>query len=1084
MEENKNKKTMIDELFQNLKFKVENQTININNGKDLLKYISKINEKALNFEKQWNYNKDIKEKEEKNIQKFIPLFEINNNLFYETISSTIKNTIEPPNGININIKDKIYNNVFILKKFLEEENELCFEIKLGHGLWNNTIFYSNYKDINNNYNKLNSFKIGLLKLNDENISNISDYLSISSKEINTKCNWANIDFNFTQENYNNLCEKYEIYKNYIVYSLDLTDLIIPIENNNELNRFIQKNDIIGITISNNKIKEYIEIKIYINGILIKRELIRKEKILDNNNYSDIDDDYQIEQKNKKNNFNLIPFIELGINKSIFIKDKPNNDKNKDITSNEKMKYFNIYNCLPLNYFSENTLEIQKITDLYLDLLLKIGAKIFNLIQNEKKNIFDQLFIFFDKYVFDNKTILKNKIFYFLSVGIDLEERNITQFKENILFLFYIIDKSERKMEEKMNLVKLILNLLIELIIENNFELINDYNLDRNNQNVEKQIETIRKNKFSLFFLLFDNFIKEQNIIKKIFVQESFSKEEDIINFCYAIFNSCFYKDTINAIDYLKIFYNQENKFSKKKFLESNFIKSITINNQNYENKLFNDIIQDYQNIISNIKYNKLFQRNQDNYFFKFLKNFSKSEDNISIVNGIIIHLLKNYFENTSTNLDKSKLDRLIYINYINNKNSIPIQNEETFLGKYNFKEINVIFHSFSKNIFKSKEIIDDLFFDLIVNCISNYYEKFIIKEKNATNIIDIIDNNKNIINYGKNYEINKINYMIEFYQIHFSGNFYFNLLKYGNYLMEIINLCMKNNYLNSLPYKSYLQNILFILKYYKLRCIFIEKRNLIINEEPEIISSFVQNALKYTTEFLGKYFSKIHSNKFTSKESYEELISFHITILNEVLCFDIGAIKHSLPDIKDNLILLFKNILELYNNDKYEIIYNKINSLIEFLYYYENNEHINKEIKKLFFKDIMAKEIEKFSKMKNDTESNKNKYIENTMFFNIFMIIYKRIKIVRDSIKSIFSEKNKNLIVKDIYYEKKYITKFTKIIKILYNFLRDNQLTIFYDIRCISFLKIHYFMWPFQIQNVQIFSFFIFFSRIFTGIVI
>ena len=91
---------------------------------------------------------------------------------------------------------------------------------------------------------------------------------------------------------------------------------------------------------------------------------------------------------------MVPFIELGINKSIFIKDKPNNDKNKDIISNEKMKYFNIYNCLPLNYFLENTLEIQNITDLYLDLLLKIGPKIFSLIHNEKKNIFDQLFIFF------------------------------------------------------------------------------------------------------------------------------------------------------------------------------------------------------------------------------------------------------------------------------------------------------------------------------------------------------------------------------------------------------------------------------------------------------------------------------------------------------------------------------------------------------------------------------------------------------------------------------------------------------------------------------------------------------------------
>ena len=103
----------------------------------------------------------------------------------------------------------------------------------------------------------------------------------------------------------------------------------------------------------------------------------------------------------------------------------------------------------------------------------------------------------------------------------------------------------------------------------------------------------------------------------------------------------------------------------------------------------------------------------------------------------------------------------------------------------------------------------------------------------------------------------------------------------------------------------------------------------------------------------------------------------------------------------------------------------------------------------------MSKEIDEFSKMKNDTETNKNKYIENTMYFNIFMIIYKRIKIVRDSIKSLFTEKKKNIFVQDIFYEKKYLIKFTTIIKVLYNFLHDNPLTIFYDIHCISFLKIN-----------------------------
>lgn len=615
MEDNQNKKISIDDLFKDLKFENGEQTINVNNKTDLLKYIDKINEKAIKFEENFSYTKDTKEKEEKSVRKFIPLFEYNNNFFYETKSTTIKYTIDLPNEINIGNNN--YNNVFILNKILEE-NELCFEIKLGQSLWDN-ISDRKIANINNKnkFNKMKAFKIGLLKLNEKNIKLMSNYLTISSsKEIVSKYNWILNDLNLTQKRYDDVCQEYNNYKKNIFYFADLTHFLVPIgrkenNNNDEIKRFIQKNDIIGITIKNSKFREYIEVKIYINGLLINSELLLNiEKNLDKND-SDIDDDYNIEEKKEINNNYLIPFIEIGANKSIFIKDKPNNNDEKDIISNEKMKYFSIYKCLPLNHFYPKTLEIQILTNLYLDILMKIGSQIFNFFPNEINKYFNQLIIFFDKYVFENKTILKNNILNFLSKGINLETNNISMFKENIKTLFFILDKSERKDDEKLSLLKLILDLLIEVIIESNFELINEYNLNENNKREDNQIGNLRKKKFAIFFILLDDFIKEDNNIKNIFCQSSFFKEvSDFINFYYAIFGCCFYKDSINSTEYLKLFYNKDNKFSTKKFLEYNFNKSISVN-ENYEKKLFNDIIKDYKSIIESMKNNLNIQRKNE-----------------------------------------------------------------------------------------------------------------------------------------------------------------------------------------------------------------------------------------------------------------------------------------------------------------------------------------------------------------------------------------------------------------------------------------------------------------------------------------
>jgi hypothetical protein len=521
-----------------------------------------------------------------------------------------------------------------------------------------------------------------------------------------------------------------------------------------------------------------------------------------------------------------------------------------------------------------------------------------------------------------------------------------------------------------------------------------------------------------------------------------------MNFCYSIYNSCFYNDISNNIDYIKSFYNNDNIFDEKKFLELHFNKCL-------ENNLFDDIIQDYKFIFQNIKKNVIFQKNNIHFILKFLSHFTNSENHISIINGIFIPLIQNYFENAGSDINK-QIKNLLYINniYEISNRVIPKIDMDTFLGKFDRNEILNKHSEFSKlEIYKNEEKEYEIF-ELLLYNISNYYDKFIIKEKNAKNILELLKNNK--IDYENYLIINKLNHAIEFYQIIFSVNFYVNFVHYyGNYLIKIIRTCLKNNYLEIIPYKLYLKNIIFILHYLYLRCSFIERNNLLEPSEPRIISSIIQNILKYTTEFLGKISPKTSENKFTSKKKYEELISLHIEILVKVLLFDAASIKHSFKDIKQNMVLLFKNLLELYDNDNYPTIYKKINYFMNCLYSDNSEERIDSETRKIFFKDIMEKEIEDFTKMEKDK---KNSYIENTMYYNIFFIIYKRMKNIRDSVKKLFGNEELFSNNLSLSFEKKYLAKFTEILNVLYNFFKENKLNVFYDIRCIPFLKINSFI--------------------------
>ncbi len=430
--ENSGNNSQIPSKFSNINFEYNNEKITVNNETDLLNYIKKIDTSAINFEKKYKYKYlnsiNLDEKEE---NKFIPLFPNKGNI-YESWNGNIKTTI---NNSKQNIK-----NVFVLNNILEENQEFCFEIKLGNGYWDNMI------DIKNNQN----MKIGLLELNSEKIKKINESININSnKKLEIKENlggWEGVNLLFNNDNNNaEMNKKLDEYKNSIFFSININNCKVPMSNKliniNEENRLIQKNDIIGIVYNNKKFNDFIEMKIYINGNLIKSELIIKK--IDSENDSDLDDEFKVEknlQKSEKNNF-LIPFIEFGDNKTIFIKDKEaiNIKSYHKFITNENIEYIDNYKTPPLNYFYEDILELNNITKAYFDLLMKIGPNIFINKKYEINKFFFQLKLFFNNFVFINRIIAENCILEFLLKGINIENGNIEKFKQNLEALLNIIN---------------------------------------------------------------------------------------------------------------------------------------------------------------------------------------------------------------------------------------------------------------------------------------------------------------------------------------------------------------------------------------------------------------------------------------------------------------------------------------------------------------------------------------------------------------------------------------------------------------------------------------------------------------------
>ena len=1023
----------LSSLFDNLKLEFNQTEIIIKDEKTLLDYIKKINNMAINFEKKYNFkylnHENMDEKKEK---KFIPLFS-KKDKFSESINGNIKNTYCSKKNINTT-----YNNVFILNNIIEENLEFCYEIKLGQGSWN----YINNSD---------NLQIGLLEFNKENIKEISEYITLTPDkklEFQNDANPLEKVNLFSDANDKGNSKRYEEYKKAIYYIKDINKYGLPLiqnlENINENNRVIQKNDIIGVIYNNKTFKDYIEIKIYINGKLVNSELILKPKIDLENEELDCDDDFEIEKKMKSFNKNkvLVPFIELGDNKTIFIKDKSTKKKElwKKINFIEKIQFIDIYKCSPLNYLPEEIFELQNITKAFFDILIKVGTKIYKYKKNEVNNYFKQLFSFFKNFSFINRIVAENCLYDFLLNGIDINTGNIINFKENVETLLNIIDEIERyDNSKKIKLLEKLICFILEIIMEKNTNLLDVYKLEQFNQN---KFENFRKNKFVLCYLLFENYFNQgQQITHKLLSQASlFKNENQIFNFCNAVISSCLYFEPVNAEEYIKKFYTNH-KFERIKFLDYNF--RIYINNKIY-GKIMDDNQYMMKIIIKEIDMNN---KEKTTNLLKFISVFCSSDDNISIVNFVIIPLIRHYFNKTIT-IDKSKAEKIICSNYISIYRYLESGKENTFYGKKG----DLKNHS-SLAVANEEEKKEAIIFELIIQCVSNFYQLFSRKEKIANETLEFLS--------SKNYtgvEMYKINKMIEFYQSIYFGNFYLHLGYFTNNLLKFLLICVKEKYLEVIPYYSILQNILFILDMLKIRCSFISKDNLIEKNEVSIFYANIDKTLKYVTIFLAEIVPKIRNTNFSPLENFEEMISIHIKMLIKAFEFDINIIQDSFNSVKTHLVLAFKNLAELYDKDKYKILYANINKLIEFLY--ANDSDKSKQIqlvtRNVFFKNIMAQELEEFKKKINEENLTKSNYIEHSMYYNIFIIIYKRIKIIRESFSKIFE--NNFLFQNHSFYQKEYLIKFTKILKIFYNFLSDNNMNMFYDTSNSCFLKINSFL--------------------------
>ena len=374
-------------------------------------------------------------------------------------------------------------------------------------------------------------------------------------------------------------------------------------------------------------------------------------------------------------------------------------------------------------------------------------------------------------------------------------------------------------------------------------------------------ECYDKTSFKNFQTFFFNFLYDiiKNMIKLIInynklILKKFSFNKKINN----INNSAIYK-IINHKNNNKIFSKEilEKIFNNDEKFYNNYIKNILIPflNCDINNKLKLDINQIFliekyynlQNIRKNIKYIKIFENNNNNFYdikyFKF-----KNQLNNFILNSLYFleEEFKKFWEKTEINIFKYKLYYKKYKKNLFETNSFWFINNKKLLLKninhfgdifyrpilYPIFDLNNYKNKFMNNDYKNK---DDYYINLDIN--------EILKNENFKNeiLLNVNEPENNLINENSTF---------------YNMLFYNNYKKIYNYFFNIKKLFEENNFY--IPKKSLIINE---FKCYLIKQGYFNKGFLNINENFIIFYSFNNiNYIYFCEQFEFEFYTKLKNN--------------------------------------------------------------------------------------------------------------------------------------------------------------------------------------------------------------------------------
>ena len=890
---------------KNLKNLKENLNILFINS---MKFVREGKEKEINYYKnnKFYFNKNNKEKIENEFNKLIENY---NNKLNENENNIKK---------NLTINEDFINNVLI-EKIIEKinidlnnyKNDLLFKFSKYSG--KNCILIENNFTIENIINNamneiINDYSLEIKKNIENNKENlINNYLKIITKYFN--------EFN------NNFINNYKIY-----FDSYLNLLINNSENNNNNNEISSMTNLIkkgfenGLKLTLNELNKIINSNSLTN-CLNNEKIINK--IINENFYNiNFNNNNNIDINNNINSLKNYCDIELN-NEKILI--KKNIKKIYENSFNSSLTLFfnkigKIYlNNSFINDYENNIISKLDFIDLIIsennDFLKEIISLFFDISSYETDNISN---IFLEILNYIKNKISKNNIENYII-------NNINEFVKNsshlIIDYFYEIINNENIFSEQIKILIPQKNLFsLKFILENKYyELIkenflNEFILNYNNNLNEKINVLIKK---------IENFKLERAIQIGTLGQGMTESSESSLIINYNKLNNNINKILLNNNDNL---FSINLTDSLKENINNILLNDKLKNNINEIVNLFNKNINEIQNFINdnvnfnvdlnnfienvNKNINKIDNKNIKNEIEKEKENFINNLSNIfnNIENNIMNNEQKSKFEDLNKNETLKKLDSIeSIIEKINNKifNLSNIENENKLNNKINLIEFD----------------INNLLIN-IDNKINNYLNNLFLFSNPNEKINELIKNISNIYkkigeNFEKNLENNSENFNGVFNVI---NNYKFSFEEKVRKIMnEKIKFLFQNNLNilnNNLKSNSNNENLTFNLNLTELQNelnIFSNNYNLNYTTLIKNISMNFGYDLKYN-ESEYKSFLNIYSGTFS-----ELILLFNTEFVNSTIEGILGNGKIGMNITNDYLNdVVNVNYFNKYDNNKYK----------------------------------------------------------------------------------------------------------------------------------------------------------------------